>query len=91
MNKKINELAERANIEKRPNISGNGWDYTIFEFQLEKFANLIINECINVLHTEQDRLDTIPGREMSSQGMELAMVYINNHFMRHEIKKGCQI
>jgi len=48
MNKKILELAEQADIIKRPNMLGLGWDYTISEHQLEKFAELIIEECGNV-------------------------------------------
>lgn len=52
-------------------------------FYMEKFADLIINECINVLRTETIRLDSIPGRELSAQTMELAQILINNHWMKN--------
>lgn len=81
MNTKIKEIAYRVKL-----LDGDGWNTSNLSRDVEKFANLIINECIDVLHTEQDRLDSIPGREMSAQGMELAKMYINNHFMRHEVK-----
>jgi hypothetical protein len=55
-NKKILELAEQADIIKRPNMFGMGWDYTISEHQLEKFAELIIEECANVA-ADHDALD----------------------------------
>jgi hypothetical protein len=48
MNNKIEKLAEQADIIKRPNMLGLGWDYTISEHQLEKFVELIIEECGNI-------------------------------------------
>ena len=81
MNTKIKEIAYRVKL-----LDDDGWSTSNLSRDVEKFANLIINECIDVLHAEQDRLDSIPGREMSAQGMELAKMFINNHFMRHEVK-----
>ena len=45
MNEKIIELAEQADIIKRPNKFIAGPDYTISENQLKKFAELIVKEC----------------------------------------------
>jgi hypothetical protein len=52
MNKKIRELANQADIIKRPNTSGRGWDYTIKENQLEAFADLILQVAMEVVRDE---------------------------------------
>lgn len=80
MNKRIRELAEQ---------SGAYWYHGYFnmpsvvEFQegdIQEFAKLIAQECIGILRTEMNRLDTIPGREVSAQTLETAQVLIKNHF-----------
>lgn len=48
MNERFRELAEQVDIIKRPNVSGQGWDYTILHNQFEEFAKLIIKECISI-------------------------------------------
>ena len=62
MNDKIRELAEQVDIIKRPNMSGLGWDYTLSENQLEKFAEVIIRECCRIVNIWTDE-DLPEGRE----------------------------
>jgi len=63
MNERFRELAEQVDIIKRrnvstrrPEISGRGWDYTMFHNQFEDFAKLIVKECANVA-ANHDALD----------------------------------
>jgi hypothetical protein len=63
MNNKVLELAEQVDIIKRPNMFGMGWDYTISEHQLEKFAELIVKECASIC----DRLEDGYSKESGCQ------------------------
>ncbi len=45
----------------------------------DKFAELIVRECAEVLRKEMDRLDTLD-RVVSAQTMDTARVLIKNHF-----------
>ena len=55
MNKNILKLVTLADIIKRSNTSGSGWDYTIKENQFEMFAELIIKECVDTIMNDTDR------------------------------------
>jgi hypothetical protein len=54
MNDLIKRLAEEANIHRRVNNSGDGWDFTCLEKDLEKFAELIVKECVAVCEDMDD-------------------------------------
>jgi hypothetical protein len=47
MNEQIEKLAKEANVYRRIN-NGDGWDFTCNEKELQKFAELIIAECVAV-------------------------------------------
>lgn len=50
MNKQIKELAEKAGLGHEQ------WDTTSqFEFFLEKFAELIVRECLNICEANGDK------------------------------------
>lgn len=63
-------------------LASGGWDLETLPLKdfAEKFAELIVQECTNMLRAEMYRLDAIPGREVSAQTMETAQVLIKNHF-----------
>lgn len=82
MNQRIFELVEKAELYQPGELMTN-WDeedYVVSPEELKKFAQLIIQECASVLHTEMYRLDALPGREVSAQTMETAALLIKNHF-----------
>jgi hypothetical protein len=55
MNERFRELAEQVDIIKRRNVSGRGWDYTMFHNQLEDFAKLIVKECVRHFNEDYQR------------------------------------
>ena len=68
MNERIRELANQCNIGKLVDT----WEY-------EKFAELIVRECAEVLRKEMDRLDDL-NRVVAAQTLDTAQVLIKNHF-----------
>ena len=57
------------------------WTETIdLSEYLEKFAELIVQECAAVLTNEMHRLDSIQGRELAAQTMETAAWLVKTHF-----------
>ena len=60
------------------NSSVNGW--IIDDETLRQFAVAIVDECREVLKKEMQRLDEIPGREISAQSFETAQLLIKKHF-----------
>lgn len=73
MNKRIKELYEQCFVVLENDTPNTGFD-------VNAFAELIVKECASVLRAEMDRLDAIPGREISAQAMETAQVLIKKHF-----------
>lgn len=47
---------------------------------MEKFAELLIYECVGVLEDEVSRLDTLE-RPVSAQTLDIAQILIKRHFM----------
>lgn len=79
MNQRIQDLMGKTLDDK----FSHTWDTMTYEGLLqfsEKFAELIVQECAKVLHTEMYRLDTLPGREVSAQTMETAAALLKKHF-----------
>lgn len=70
MNNKVLELAQQVDIIKRPNMFGLGWDYTISEHQLEKFAELIVKECLSNMNDYSADLDFAVWKTKSDFGVE---------------------
>lgn len=60
------------------NSNVNGW--IIDDETLRQFAVAIVDECREVLKKEMQRLDEIPGREISAQSFETAHLLIKKHF-----------
>ena len=58
----------------------NGFDRTSLKLAEEKFARLIIEEGVKLLHTEMFRLDALQGREIQAQSMETAAMMLKKHF-----------
>jgi Pyruvate/2-oxoacid:ferredoxin oxidoreductase delta subunit len=52
MNEKIKELAERAGSTHKQNLGV----YQFFEHELEKFAELIVNECAQFCEDKNSKL-----------------------------------
>lgn len=55
-----------------------GW--IIDDETLRRFAFAIVDECREVLKKEMQRLDQIPGREISAQSFDAAHLLIKKHF-----------
>mgnify|MGYP000615887108 CR=1 FL=1 len=57
MNERIKELAEQATsiVESPPNREG--WTSSYAYFDKEKFAELIVRECMNIAKNWQDQLE----------------------------------
>lgn len=72
MRDRIKELADQAGFMQTW-FSESGDDC---ETELRKFAELIVEECTNILRKEMYRLDTKPGSEVSAQTMETAQSLI---------------
>lgn len=49
MNERIQELIEQSGIERRPNIAKTGWDFCLLDSDIEKFAELIVQECFDCI------------------------------------------
>ena len=61
MNERIRELAEQATTYIEPTVSsGEGWI-----FNKEKFAELIVKECIDKIETYQISVGNSPAGEMA--------------------------
>jgi hypothetical protein len=64
MNERIRKLAIKSGIDIRGHLTG---DLTLDEkpsvFDLEKFAELIVRECVNMLTEESERLSALAVRE----------------------------
>lgn len=69
MNERFRELAEQADIIKRPNVSGCGWDYTMSKHQFEEFAELIVKECVRHFNEDYQRDFDILWREDLSKSI----------------------
>ena len=55
MNERIKEFAEQAGVNRSPfQFSGTPIKYEVSDFELEKFAELIVRECANAFETEVD-------------------------------------
>lgn len=81
MNEQIFELARQADLIQWDMLpSGARTPDHESVAKAMKFAELIVRECSEVLRKEMDRLDTIPGRELSAQCFETAGVLVLNHF-----------
>ena len=91
MNERFKELAVQAGLfSARPkggktrvllayHPSTNG-EIADPDQQLEKFAELIIQECADILKEQAHQYDLMVGREVSAQTMETAASLIQVHF-----------
>jgi len=71
MNERIHELAEQATTYIEPTAtSGEGWI-----FDKEKFAELIVQECIHALWTEECRTNAMTHADYERSGYR-----IHKHF-----------
>ena len=52
MNEKIKELAEQSGFFPVPNETETDWEYRAENARYEKFAELIINECLDIVDKE---------------------------------------
>ena len=83
MNERIKELAEQARINLSPfQFSGTPIKYEVSDFELEKFAELIVKECI-------DKIETYRIPVGNSRSGELAYEWTYNALkeIRDEIKE----
>lgn len=48
MNRRINELAKQCSYTTRFSYEGQGGGYDMYHFDKEKFAELIVRECVEV-------------------------------------------
>lgn len=81
MNERIKELADRAEHYAKQQ-AGSDWEVEVPYSQKvfrQKFAELIIRECADVLAAEMNRLDVL-NRVVASQTMDTAQVLIKEHF-----------
>ena len=60
MNERIRELAEQSYKEVIETNDYNGSAYTVREFDKDKFAELIVRECINVSEEHANWLEAQP-------------------------------
>ena len=74
MNQRIQELAEQATRIEEPDGL-----FPREVFDKEKFAELIVRECADVLVAEMNRLDGLD-RVVAAQTMDTAQVLIRQHF-----------
>ena len=75
MNERIKQfIAKATTVEYGVD---NGFDRVTFD--KEKFAELIVKECADVLVAEMNRLDGLD-RVVASQTMDTAQVLIKQHF-----------
>jgi hypothetical protein len=72
MNERIREFEKQSGIE----IYGLGRDRAKWEHCLEKFAKMIIEDCIGIIHTN----DRIPKEFFYPKGAEIHASTINRHF-----------
>lgn len=80
MNERIKELIAQATTKEDYYPAGcNGYPEYQYDFNKEKFAKLLINECADVLVKEMNRLDS-QDRVLSAQTMDTAQVLIKQHF-----------
>ena len=75
MNERIKELAEQAGSTHKQSLGV----YQFYSEELEKFAELIVRECADVLVAEMNRLDGLD-RVVSAQTMDTAQILIKQHF-----------
>ena len=78
MNERIKELAAQANIEEAYYPAGcNGYPAYRYYFDKEKFADLIVRECIatmkNTMETQCDSVD-------EKYGCTYAIMDVSDHF-----------
>ena len=73
MNERIRQLAEQAGFKTDRLGHLFGGD------DIEKFAELIVRECADVLVAEMNRLDGLD-RVVSAQTMDTAQILIKQHF-----------
>lgn len=75
---KIRELKQKAQV-KVYSHGAFGEDETYYRLDEDQFAELIIQECVEVLRLEMERLDKL-NRSFSAQTLETAQLIIKNHF-----------
>ena len=75
MNDRIRELAEQAGSTHKQSLGV----YQFYEHELEKFAELIVEECIKV--SEQSQWLEAKGEYY--EGFNEAMIYVANQIKKH--------
>jgi hypothetical protein len=73
MNKRIQEMAEQAGIVIPKDSEYNGH---IYRNSIEKFAKLIVQECIQVMHKQE----SMPAGFLYAKGATIHEVAIREHF-----------
>jgi hypothetical protein len=68
MNERIESFVKECAIQEWTSVHGKS--YRFEPGQLDKFAELIVKECAEVLTAQAHAYDAMPGREVSAQTME---------------------
>lgn len=83
MNNKPFELADKVlpnEFELLENSNPDDFGFLFEKDELAKYAELLVNECVDVLKQESERLEAFPDRKESAQAYSLATLLIRNHF-----------
>jgi hypothetical protein len=80
MNKHIYELAEQAGIQHRLETPNEIWG---FDHNLEKFAELIIKECIDKIETHRIRVGNSPAGELAAEWTYDSLFVIRDKIKDH--------
>ena len=84
MNERIKDLALDAIVE---NVASEAWVFT--DAELEKFAELIVQECVQTLRDNTPMLDKNESLEDWNKGYIRAMVDCEHHIQEHFGVKEC--
>ena len=85
MNEQIRELAEQATTIV-DTVNSQGYSSSYAKFDREKFAELIVKECMDLASKEQKRYASITHRNMSECAVALGnfSLLIKDHFEDEE-------
>jgi hypothetical protein len=83
MNKRIRLLAEQAGFFPVPDDTECDWEYRAENARYEKFAELIVRECMGFCKEVESDMDGLPTKEMrdiGSMGAKFCYDQIKEHF-----------
>ncbi len=85
MNTRIKELLYQANL-----LDADGWSTSNLTRDVEQFAELVIQECINQIESYQIPVGNSPAGELASEWTYDALSTIRDNIKEHFGVKTCE-